>query len=152
MIIFIIDRLFGFQLNFLSIKYVSVDETNQLANAILQFESFKQRQRCLSKSLDRLSFDFPVVYSLLFKEFKRRELEANDPYKIMKWLGTSKSNSFVKLHEAFMLVRKNNIIAKNQYLDNLQCMLIQTIETRLCIDEAVKICHLVENSRTFISE
>lgn len=118
----------------------------QLAEALMKFKSFKDRQHRLIESLDTLSFNYPDIYSQIFRELKKRELDFNDPNKITKWLGTSKSNSYVKLHEALMLVKSHNIMAKEKYMDNLHQMLCQTIEDGTNIEVAVKICCLIEKS------
>lgn len=119
---------------------------NRLAKALMYNKSFKQRQECLSLSLDSLSFNYPEVFIILFREMKRRELEANDPNKITQWLSSPKSNSYVKLHEALMLVKSSNVIAKEEYLKNLKCMLYHTLENGTCIDMTVKICRLIEKT------
>lgn len=118
----------------------------QLANALEKRSSFKDRLECLTESLDNLSFDSPNMYSLLYREMKRRELESNDPNKIIKWLSASQPNSYVKLHEALMMVKNHNVMAKEEYLDNLKQMLNQTIENGTDIEVAVKICSLIEKS------
>lgn len=124
-----------------------VDEMKQLSKALMQRKSFKDRQECLSESLDHLSFDYPELYSLLFREMKRRELESNDPSKIIKWLKSSAtSDSYVKLHESLMLVKNHNLMAKEEYMDNLKRMLYQTIDCGTNIKMALKICHLIEKS------
>lgn len=123
-----------------------MDEIIQLAKAVMKLKTFQQRQEYLNESLDHLSFDYPEVYSTLLREIKRREIEINDPFKITKWLNESKSNSYVKLHEALLLVKNNNILAKEEYLENMKSMLFHTIETGTCIDLAMKICLLVEKS------
>jgi len=118
----------------------------QLAITLMQCKSFKERQERLSESLDHLSFNYPDLYIVWFREMKRRELESNDPNKITKWLNNPSSKSFVKLHEALLLVKNNNIMAIEEYIKNLKCMLNQTIENGTNIDVAVKICHLIEKS------
>jgi len=124
-----------------------VDEMKQLAEALMQqCKSYKERQQRLSESLDHLSFDYPDLYTVLFREMKKRELDSNDPNKITKWLNNPSSRSFVKLHEALLLVKNNNIIAKEEYMYNLRCMLSQTIENGTNIEIAVKICRLIEKS------
>lgn len=50
----------------------------QLATTLMQCKSFKERQERLSESLDNLSFDYPDIYTILYREIKRRELESND--------------------------------------------------------------------------
>jgi len=123
-----------------------MEEMKQLAMTLMQCKSFKERQERLSDSLDHLSFNYPDLYTVWFREMKRRELESNDPNKITKWLSNPSSKSFVKLHEALMLVKNNNIMAKEEYMNNLKRMLNQTIENGTNIEAAVKICHLIEKS------
>lgn len=118
----------------------------QLAITLMQCKSFKERQERLSEALDHLSFNHPDLYTVWFREMKKRELESNDPNKITKWLNNPSSKSFVKLHEALLLVKNNNIMAIEEYIKNLKCMLNQTIENGTNIDVAVKICHLIEKS------
>jgi ethanolamine utilization cobalamin adenosyltransferase len=123
-----------------------VDEMEQLAKSLMQCKSFKERQQNLNEALDHLSFQYSHLYIMLFREMKKRETEYNDTNKITKWLSTSKSNSYVKLHEALILLKSNNIIAKETYLFNLRHMLNQTIENGSNIGDAVKICWLIEKS------
>jgi len=119
----------------------------QLAEAIIKCESDEQRCKYLIKSLNDLSFDYPDVYSMLFMEMKIRELDANDPDKMSEWLNTSNTlNSILKIHEALILVKSDDMIVKEEYLDNLKHMLCHTIENRTYVDEVVKICHLIEKS------
>lgn len=117
----------------------------QLAMMLINCKSFKDRQEHLSESLNNLSFNYPEIYSLLFREVKKRELESNDPNKITKWLNTT-PNSYVKLHEALMLVKSHNIMAKEEYIDIIKHMLSQTIENGKNIEVAMKICYLIEKS------
>jgi len=124
----------------------TVDEMKQLAIALIQLKSYKCRQKSLSESLDNLSFNYPDLYSMLFREIKRREVESNDPNKINKWLNASQSYSYVKLHEALMLVKGHNLLAKNEYLENLQKMLLQTLESGSNTEIVMKICCLIERS------
>ncbi|XP_060862756.1 uncharacterized protein LOC132939546 [Metopolophium dirhodum] len=123
-----------------------MDEMKQLAEALMQCKSFKERQERLSESLDYLSFNFPDLYMMLYRGMKKRELHSNDPSKITKWLNNPSSKSFVKLHEALILVKNNNIMAKEEYMYNLRLMLNQTIENGTNIERAVKICRLIEKS------
>ncbi|XP_025191727.1 protein Smaug homolog 2-like [Melanaphis sacchari] len=123
-----------------------MDEMKQLAMKLMQCKSFKERQERLSESLDYLSFNYPDLYTVWFREMKRRELDSNDPNKITKWLDNPSSKSFVKLHEALLLVKNNNIMAKEEYVNNLRRMLNQTIENGTNIEVAAKICHLIEKS------
>lgn len=122
---------------------------NKFAKAIMQIKYFQQRQKRLGESIDRLSFDYPDVYATLFREIKKRELEANDPNKINNWLDTS--NSYEKLHEALMLVKNNNMIAKEAYTVNLKRMLTHTITNGTYINEAMKVCYLIEKSPSLSS-
>lgn len=124
-----------------------VDEMKQLARALESCKSFKNRQECLTKSLDFLAFNYPDVYSLLYRDIKKRELECNDPNKIMKWLIVPQPNNiYMKLHEALMLVKNHNTMAKEEYLDCIKKMLCQTIEKGTNIEIAMKICTLIEKS------
>jgi len=123
-----------------------VDEMKQLATTLMQYRSFKERQECLSKSLDHLSFDYPDIYAVLYREIKRRELESNDPNRIAKWLSNPAQNPYVKLHESLMMVKNNNIMAKEEFIYNLRGMLNQTIKYGSNIEAAVKICHLIRKS------
>jgi len=124
----------------------SVDEMKQLAEALMQCKSFKERRERLSESLNHLSFNYPDLYTVLYREMKKRELDSNDPSKITKWSNNPSSKSFVKLHEALMLVKNNNIMAKEEYMYNLRHMLNQTIENGTNIEIAVRICNLIEKS------
>lgn len=119
----------------------------QLAEALMECESDEQRRECLIESLNDLSFDYPDVYSMLFMEMKIRELDANDPDKISEWLSTSNTlNSIVKIHEALILVKSDDIMVKEECLDNLKHMLCHTIENRTHVEEVLKICYLIEKS------
>lgn len=122
-----------------------MDGIKQLAMMLMKCKSFKERKRYVNESLDNLSYEYPDLYSLLFREMKKRELEANDPNKITKWLSTT-PNSYLKLHEALMLVKNHNLIAKEEYLNTIRYMLCQTIKNKTNIDVAVKICFLIEKS------
>lgn len=121
-----------------------MDDLKNLAKTLLKFKSYKERQERLSESIDQLSFDYPELYSLFSREMKRREIESNDPNKIFTWLNTP--NSYMKLHEALILVKNTNIIAKEEYVDCLKRMLLQTIKNGTNIDKTVKICLLIEKS------
>jgi len=125
---------------------ILVDEMKQLAEALMQCKSFRERQERLSESLDHLSFNYPHLYTLLYREMKKRELDSNDPSKITKWLNNQSSKSFVKIHEALMLVKNNNIMAKEEYMYNLRHMLNQTIENGNNIEITKKICKLIQKS------
>ncbi|CAI6344719.1 unnamed protein product [Macrosiphum euphorbiae] len=118
----------------------------QLATTLMQYRSFKEKQECLSKSLDHLSFDYPDIYVMLYREIKRRELESNDPNRIAKWLSNSEQNPYVKLHESLMMVKNKNIMAKEELMYSLSAMLNQTIKNGTNIEAAVKICHLIRKS------
>lgn len=121
-----------------------VEEMKVLVKALMESKSFKERQKRLSEAIDYLSYSHSDLYSLLHREIKRRELESNDLHKICKWLHNS--NSYVKLHEALILVKHNNTLVKEEYLYNLKYMLSQTIENGTNIDVTVKICRLIEKS------
>jgi len=119
----------------------------RLAEALMECESDEQRRKCLIESLNDLSFDYPDVYSMLFMEMKIREIDANDPNKMSEWLSTSNTlNSIVKIHEALILVKSDDMMVKEEYLDNLKNMLRRTIENRTHVEEVVKICYLIEKS------
>lgn len=124
-----------------------VEEIKHLAEALMKCKSYKDRQQSLIESLDTLSFHYPDIYSLLFKEMKKRELEFNDPNKITVWPNSSNSNLYItKLHEALMLVKSNNTMAKEEYLDIIKQMLCQTIKNGSNIELVMKICRLLEKS------
>jgi len=123
-----------------------VDEMKTFARALLRCKSFKDRQECLSDSLDSLSLNFPDLYFQLYKEMKRRELESNDYQKINKWLKSPPSHSYIKLHGALMLVKSHNIIVKDEYLDSVRTMLCETIKNGTNLEIAKKICRLIEKS------
>lgn len=125
-------------------KYFSVDEMNQLGKALMHIKSFKDRQERLVESLDTLSFNYPDVFIQLVREFKKREMESNDINKIMKW--QSSSNSHIKLHEALILVKNHNVMAKEKYTENLKHMLCQTIESGNNIEAALRVCRIIEKS------
>lgn len=119
----------------------------RFAEALVKCESEKQRREQLIESLDDLSFDYPDVYSMLFSEMKIRELEANDSNKISKWLSSSNnSNSIVKIHEALLLAKSDDLMIKEEHIDNLKHMLCHTIENGTYMEEVVKICYLIEKS------
>ncbi|KAF0766130.1 Uncharacterized protein FWK35_00015775 [Aphis craccivora] len=118
----------------------------QLATTLMQYKSFKERQECLSESLDHLSFEYPDIYTILYREIKRRELESNDPNKITKWLRNPTQTSYIKLHQSLMMVKNNNMMAKEELMYNLKNMLNQTIENGDNFEIAVKICHLIGKS------
>lgn len=118
----------------------------QLAKSLMQFKSSKDRLQSLNESLDHLSFHHSNLFIMLFRELKKREMEYNDSKKMTNWLSASKSNSYVKLHEALILVKSHNNIAKDNYLLNLKYMLNDTVETGSNIDAAIKICCLIEKS------
>lgn len=119
----------------------------RLAEALMEYESDDQRRECLIESLNDLSFEYPDIYSMLFMEMKIRELDANDPKKMSEWLSTSNtSNSIVKIHEALILVKSDDMMVKEEYLDNLKHMLRSTIENGTHVEEVLKICYLIEKS------
>lgn len=118
----------------------------QFAKSFMQCKSFKDRLQNVNESLDHLSSQYSNLYIMLFKEMKKRELEYNDSFKIIQWLDTKKSNSYFKLHEALILVKSHNMIAKDNYILNLRHLLQQTIENGSDIEAAVKICNLIEKS------
>lgn len=123
-----------------------MEEINQLAKTLLEHKSYKDRQQRLNESLNSLSFEYPEIYTQLFREMKKRELDINNPNKITKWLSASKSNAHVKLHEALLLVKSHNIMAKEKYMDNIKQMLCQAIENGTHIEVAMKVCSLIEKS------
>lgn len=123
-----------------------VDEMKQLATTLMQHRSFKERQECLRESLDHLSFDYPDIYAVLYREIKRREMESNNPNQIAKWLKNLTQKSYVKLHESLMMVKNSNIMAKEELMYNIRCMLNRTIKTGTNIEETMKICHLIGKS------
>lgn len=118
-------------------------EEIKLAKALFS-KSFKTRQQHLEESLSILSTDYPDSYCQLFKEIKKREIAFNDPAKISKWLCTSNPNVYLKLYEALILVKSHNILAKEEYINNLEQLLGQTIKNRTNIKLAVKLCNLIE--------
>lgn len=121
-----------------------MEDFKNLVMTLLNCKSYKERKGRLSESFDWLSFDFPDLYALFAKEMKRREIESNNPNRISKWLNTP--HSYEKLHEALILVKNTNIMAKEEYVGCLMRMLFQTIESRTNIDKTVKICRLIETS------
>lgn len=126
------------------IFFCPVEEIKQLGKELMKRKSFKDRQKCMSESLDYFSFAYPEAYSLLYREIKRRELESNDPCKITKWLNFPNSNLYAKLHEALILVKSHNLMVKEEYVNVLQQLLCQTFENGTNIEGAVKICHVIE--------
>lgn len=123
-----------------------VEEMKQLAMALMQFKSFKDQNQCLKEALDALSFNYPDIYTQLFREVKKREMTYNDPNQITKNLNFSNQDTYVKLHEALILLKNHNIIAKEKYIDNIKLMLSHTIKNRINIDFAMKICNLIKKS------
>lgn len=113
-----------------------------LAKALMKCKSYKERQERLSEAFDQLSFKYPDLYSQLFRELKKRDIESNNINNISKWLNSS--SSYVKLHEALILVKSNNWIVKEEYLNILKRMMYETIENGTNMYETVKLCHLVE--------
>jgi len=77
---------------------------------------------------------------------KRRETESNDPNKMTKWLSTLEPSSYVRLHEALMLVKSHNIVAKEEYMHNIRKMICRTIDNGTNIEIVMKICCLIEKS------
>lgn len=134
----------GYSIEKFNFFLFTVDEMKQLAKTLIQYKPMKKRQEIVVESLDSFSIDYPELYSHLFREIKNRRMEFNDLNKISKWLNTSTSNNFVKLHEALILVNKNNIIAQEQYINDLKYLLSQTIEKKTNLEEAVKICCLIK--------
>lgn len=119
----------------------------RLAEALMECKSDEQIRECLIESLNDLSFEYPDVYSMLFMEMKIRELDANDPNKMSEWLSTSNtSNSIVKIHEALILIKSDEMMIKEEYLNNFKQILCHTIENGAHMEEVVKICHLIEKS------
>lgn len=121
-----------------------MEDLTILAKKLLKCKSDRKRQEQLSESFDRLSINYPDLFSLFAREMKRRETKSNDPNRIAKWLNTP--DSYVELHEALILVKNTNITAMEEYVDRLKCMLRQTIENGNNIDKSVKICRLIEKS------
>lgn len=119
-----------------------------LGNTLMKYKTFKDRQDHLNELLDFLSFNYPDVYNILFIEMKKREIESNDPCKITQWTHTLSSNSYVKLHGSLILVKNHNMLAKEMYLVVVKRMLYQTIEKRTNIKESMKICCLIEKTKT----
>lgn len=120
-----------------------------LANALMQCKPFKNRQQQLSESLDCLSFNYPSLYSQFIREIKKREIESNDLKKIIKWKNTS--NSYIKLHEALIMVKNHNVMAKEEYMESVKQMLYHTIENKTNFKAALKICYLLERSPNLTS-
>lgn len=119
----------------------------RLAEEIMKCESDEQGHERLKESLDDLSFEYPDVYSMLFKEMKTRELEANDPHKMTEWLSTSHtSNSIIKIHEALILIENDDMLVEEQHLDSLKYILCHTIDNGTQMEEVVKLCDLIEKS------
>lgn len=125
-----------------------VNPMQLLGNTLMRYKTFKDRQNHMNELLDFLSFNYPDAYNVLFKEMKKREIESNDPCKITQWTHSLASNSYVKLHGALILVKNHNILAKEMYLVVLERMLYQTIENRTYIKESMKICCLIEKTKT----
>lgn len=132
-----------FLLNF-KIFSLLVEEMKLFAKSLMKCKSYKERQNRLSESIDQLSFNYSEVCTLLYKEMKRREIESNNPYKM--YFSFESSDCFVKLHEGLLLVKNNNIMAKDKYMEHLKNMLDQTIDHGVNIDKTLKICRLIEKS------
>lgn len=128
--------------SFFELCFILVDEMKNLANALMQCKPFKNRQQHLSESLDCLSFKYPSLFTMFVREIKKREIESNDIKKISKWKNTS--NSYIKLHEALIMVKSHNVMAKEEYLESIKQMLSHTIENETNIEAALKICYLIE--------
>ncbi|XP_050419786.1 uncharacterized protein LOC126832834 [Adelges cooleyi] len=108
-------------------------------------KSFKHRQQFLNRVIDYMAAENADAFMQTYREFKKRELEANDPNKIAKWLTTSNvKSSSSKMHEALMLVKGSNILAQEQYLDNLKRIFSHTLSSGENVQESVKLCALVE--------
>jgi len=73
-------------------------------------------------------------------------LESNDPNKIAKWFRNPTQKSYVKLHESLMMVKNNNIMAKEELMYNLRVVLNQTIKNGTNIEAATKISNLIRKS------
>ncbi|XP_050537935.1 uncharacterized protein LOC126903641 [Daktulosphaira vitifoliae] len=119
-------------------------EVKNYVKAINDCKSFKLRQQILSEMLDYVSIENPDAFLQIFREMKKRELDANDPNKISKWLSSSNVKFHSKLYESLMLVKSNNILAQEEYLGSLKQMLSHTLSTGDKLDECLKICSLIE--------
>lgn len=119
----------------------------QLARALINKPTYDERHDLLEEMLDYLSFEFADCYSLLVREIKKREKQANTPFLITKWKSTSMENPTVKLHESLLLVRQHNIIAKERHIENVTCMFNQTIERGINVNAALKICRIIRDSK-----
>jgi len=124
-----------------------VEETKQLATALMNKKSYKDRNNLLGKMLDYLSFEFSDCYFLLTREIRKREIRNNNPNLITKWIRNSTDKSYIKLHESLQLVRLNNYIAKELHAANVICMLNDTIELSINVDAALKICNTIRDSK-----
>jgi len=123
-----------------------VEEIKQLARALINKTSYKDRNDLLGKMLDYLSFEFSDCYFLLVREIRKREIQNNTPHLITKWIRNSTGKSFIKLNEALLLVRPNNCIAKELHTANVTCMLDEAIEQSINVDVALKICNTIKGS------
>jgi len=123
-----------------------VEETKQLARALMNKRSYKDRNDLLGEMLDYLSFEFSDCYSLLVREIRKRQIQNNTPHLITKWIRNSTEKSFIKLNESLLLVRPNNYIAKELHTANVTCMLNDTIEQSINVDAALKICNTIRDS------
>lgn len=124
-----------------------MEEIKQLARALMNKSTYKDRHDLLENMLDYMSFEFSVCYSLLVKEIRKREMQSNNPILITKWMNTSTENSIIKLHESLLLVKRHNIIAKERHIENVLCMFYQTIERGKNTNAALKICNTIRDSK-----
>eukprot|EP00102_Acyrthosiphon_pisum_P022631 XP_016659841.1 PREDICTED: uncharacterized protein LOC107883736 [Acyrthosiphon pisum] len=123
-----------------------MEELKQLARALMDKRSYKDRNDLLGEMLDYLSFEFSECYSLLVREIRKREFRNNAPHLITKWIRNSTEKSFIKLNESLLLVRPNNFIAKEFHTANVKCMLNDMIEQSINVDAALKICNTIRDS------
>jgi len=123
-----------------------VEETKQLTRVLMNKRSYKDRNDLLREMLDYFSFEFSDCYSLLVGEIRKREVQNNNPYLIIKWIRNSMKKSFIKLNESLLLVRPNNYTAKELHTANVTCMLNDTIEQGINVDAALKICNTIRDS------
>lgn len=123
-----------------------MEETKQLTRVLMNKRSYKDRNDLLREMLDYFSFEFSDCYSLLVGEIRKREVQNNNPYLIIKWIRNSMKKSFIKLNESLLLVRPNNYTAKELHTANVTCMLNDTIEQGINVDAALKICNTIRDS------
>jgi len=124
-----------------------VEEIKQLARALMNKSTYKDRHDLLEKMLDYLSFEYSDCYSLLVREIRKREMQSNNPNLITKWINTSTENPIIKLHESLLLVKRHNIIAKERHIENVMSMFNQTIERGINTNAALKICNTIRDSK-----